>query len=81
MNNPLDNIRNMMTIEDQLRGEVLKIVRKFLVDNANQKITVWNGPALIATLQTKMKNIVTDYDNRRKEKENNKKKENDKKVS
>jgi len=66
MDDKLKNIKKYMLKEDKIYDNVIKTVKKFLVDNNDQKLTVWNGSSLIATLKTTMQDIINDKD----EKEN-----------
>jgi len=57
----------MMTIEEQVLNKVLQVVSTFLKDNLDQKITTWNGPALIGVLKNEMNNVIKEYDGKREE--------------
>jgi hypothetical protein len=75
MDKKLDDIKNMMTIEEQVMNKSLEIVKKFLIDNADQKISLtWNGQTLISILQNEMSNVIKEYDEQQKERESGRRK-------
>lgn len=67
MNNKLQEIKDMITLEDQLVSQVLQIVEKFCVDNDKQKLTMWNASTLKAVLKKEMDKTISEYKQREKE--------------